>query len=176
MEVKFEPLLRLRADDVKNFYNRGVKYLVGQTYSRRFALTNDTHNVPILFTPYKDLLSARVHFIKLQGDMFACIADMGVKKHINQVLKTLNPGSGYEPFYAVPTQDPDTLHQAANVIKKKALEWIAFNMHLHVNPNEFLRVTFSIHHGNILVSAKVNFKSFTIPLSEVEPQSYEMGY
>jgi len=167
MEI-LEPLIRLTQEIAANFGNRDIKYLVGQVYRRREILDETNPNTPILFTPYTELWAAKQHLGDIKRDKLACIVDLGVKKHVLQLMDMLIPPTNYESYFAKCTDDFDVKMQASRMYREKIFSWLATNQNVHINPNEHIHITFGVTRGQIYLSIKINFKPFTIPLAELE--------
>jgi hypothetical protein len=144
------------------------RWLVTQSYARGIDPFADEKKIPILFTDYDDIETAKTHWNAVRNDRFASIIDLEKPLHLQKLEEMLRPISQYQLFWAV-VKSVDELEQRVNSkYNANMRRYIENNTSWKPSGDDSLTPSIQVIFGEVFIILKYQKEVLKVKFEEIE--------
>jgi hypothetical protein len=144
------------------------QWLVTQSYAGGIDPFSDEKKIPILFTDYDDLETAKTHWNAVRNDRFASIIDLEKPAHRQKLDEMMRPISQYQLFWSV-VKSVDELETRINAkYSGNMRRYIENNTKWKPGGDQSLTPSIQIIFGEVFIILKYQNEVLKVKFEEIE--------
>jgi len=161
----YNPLLLLNQITLDKMISEGEVYFVRQDYQRGINPFDKEQKASLLFTPYKSIEEAELHYRSL-GDKHRKIYDATNQQGYTNLKKAASQPAGYSSYINIIQLDYD-LHISPQ-LKKRIRYYVKNILGWYPSKEENFDITFFLKYGVLYVELEFRKKKKEVKFEEIE--------
>ncbi|HRE52212.1 MAG TPA: hypothetical protein PK339_12370 [Flavitalea sp.] len=144
------------------------RYLVSQTYMRKFEHFDTGEEINLLLSDYEDRVIAKTHWDALKNDPFRAILDLQNTEHILKLQEMLSEGSKYRLFWAVVRDAKDLEKRINTKLPDNLKRYIEKNTNWRIGRDKIIRPSLQLIFGELFIILKYAGQTLRVKLEDIE--------
>lgn len=163
----FQPFERFKCEYIDRLITLDKKYVVSQLYNRA-PRPPEGAGINLLFSDYKDLGQAKIHYKAVAGDKFASIIHLTNSIHKAKVEEMLTKGSRFTIYWNTVKSVAETKKIIDQKYKSNMRRYILTNTSWKIGADQSLKPSFEVTFGELFIILKWSGETLRIKFAEIE--------